>query len=217
MSVYHNFTFIVFSDCCLIYSTPTAPLPKPPNYAINIVKKSPDIDVDETRPAVFTIYFEPPNPPIFDLKVQKDNENFNFTDSSLYSVESFSSRNDQLQGYVFTIFHAKLSDQGTYTFYVISLYNYSSVDIGLEVLREYVWNYDDALSRLESVWGGKCTILAKKKRPLRLCIKSEHCSYHAISAWSAWSGNWHGGAASRDFAHHCTPKRNQAWFFDIPW
>ena len=57
----------------------------------------------------------------------------------------------------------------------------------------------------------------QKKRPLRLCIKSEHCSYHAISAWSAWSGDWHGGAASRDFAHHCTPKRNQAWFFDIPW
>ena len=57
----------------------------------------------------------------------------------------------------------------------------------------------------------------QKKRPLRLCIKSEHCSYHAISAWSAWSGDWHCGAAGRDFAHHCTPKRNQAWFFDIPW
>ena len=24
----------------------------------------------------------------------------------------------------------------------------------------------------------------KKKRPLTLCIKSEHCSYHGISAWS---------------------------------
>ena len=57
-----------------------------------------------------------------------------------------------------------------------------------------------------------CTTLAKKKRPLRLCIKSEHCSYHAISAWSAWSGDWGGGAASRDFAHRYTPKRNQAWF-----
>ena len=54
----------------------------------------------------------------------------------------------------------------------------------------------------------------QKKRPLRLCIKSEHCSYHAISAWS---GDWHSGAAGRDFAHRCTPKRNQAWFFDIPW
>ena len=31
----------------------------------------------------------------------------------------------------------------------------------------------------------------KKTRPLRLCIKSEHCSYHAISAWS---GDWHVGA-----------------------
>ena len=54
----------------------------------------------------------------------------------------------------------------------------------------------------------------KKKRPLRLCIKSEHYSYHAISAWS---GDWHSGAASRDFAHRCTPKRNQARFFNIPW
>ena len=57
----------------------------------------------------------------------------------------------------------------------------------------------------------------QKKRPLRLCIKSEHCSYHAILAWSAWSGDWQSGAAIRDFAHRCTPKRNQAWFFDIPW
>ena len=58
----------------------------------------------------------------------------------------------------------------------------------------------------------ECCVLVlpwPKKRPLRLCIKSEHCSYHAISAWS---GDWHGGAASRDFAHRCTPKRNQAWF-----
>ena len=54
----------------------------------------------------------------------------------------------------------------------------------------------------------------KKKRPLRLCIKSKPCSNHAISAWS---GDWHGDAAGRDFAHRCTPKRNQAWFFDIPW
>ena len=53
----------------------------------------------------------------------------------------------------------------------------------------------------------------QKKRPLRLCIKSEHCSYHAISAWS---GDWNGGEASRDFAHRCTPKRNQAWFFRYP-
>ena len=42
----------------------------------------------------------------------------------------------------------------------------------------------------------------QKKRPLRLCIKSERCSYHAISAWS---GDWHGGASCRDFAHRCTP------------
>ena len=58
------------------------------------------------------------------------------------------------------------------------------------------------------------TTLDKKKRPLRLCIKSKHCSYHAISAWS---GDWHSGTTGRDFAHRCTPKRNQAWFFDIPW
>ena len=54
----------------------------------------------------------------------------------------------------------------------------------------------------------------QKKRPLRLCIKSKHCSYHAISAWS---GDWHSGTTGRDFAHRCTPKRSQAWFFDIPW
>ena len=35
-----------------------------------------------------------------------------------------------------------------------------------------------------------CTTLAKKKWPLRLCIKSKHCSDDAISAWS---GDWHGG------------------------
>ena len=58
------------------------------------------------------------------------------------------------------------------------------------------------------------TTLDKKKRPLRLCIKSKHCSYHAISAWS---GDLHSGTTGRDFAHRCTPKRNQAWFFDIPW
>ena len=44
--------------------------------------------------------------------------------------------------------------------------------------------------------------------------KSKHCSYHAISAWS---GDWHSGTTGRDFGHRCTPKRNQAWFFDIPW
>ena len=54
----------------------------------------------------------------------------------------------------------------------------------------------------------------QKKRPLRLCIKSKHCSYYAISAWS---GVWHSGTTGRDFAHRCTPKRNQAWLFDIPW
>ena len=32
----------------------------------------------------------------------------------------------------------------------------------------------------------KCTTLAKKKWPLRLCIKSEHCSYHGISKNQAW-------------------------------
>ena len=59
------------------------------------------------------------------------------------------------------------------------------------------------LSRVQIYYPGQ---KKKKKRPLRICIKSEHCSYHAISAWSAWSGDWHGGAASRDFGHRCTPK-----------
>ena len=54
----------------------------------------------------------------------------------------------------------------------------------------------------------------QKKRPLRLCIKSKHCSYHAILAWS---GDWHSGTTGRDFAHRCKPKRNHAWFFDILW
>ena len=38
----------------------------------------------------------------------------------------------------------------------------------------------------------------QKKTAVWLCIKSEHCSYHAISR------DWHGGAAGRDFVHRCT-------------
>ena len=47
----------------------------------------------------------------------------------------------------------------------------------------------------------------KKKRPLRLCIKSYHCSYREIGAVARLATTWRVAA----------PKRNQAWFFDIPW
>ena len=46
----------------------------------------------------------------------------------------------------------------------------------------------------------------KKKRPLRLCIKSEHCSCHAVSR------DWLGGAACRDFTHRCTEAQSSLIF-----
>ena len=45
-----------------------------------------------------------------------------------------------------------------------------------------------------------------KKRPLRLCIKSERCSDHALSR------DWHGGAARRDFAHRCSVAQSSLIF-----
>ena len=48
--------------------------------------------------------------------------------------------------------------------------------------------------------------LANKKRPLRLCVKSEHCSYHTISR------DCLGGAACRDFAHRCTEAQSSLIF-----
>ena len=46
----------------------------------------------------------------------------------------------------------------------------------------------------------------KKKWPLGLCIKSEHCSCHAISR------EWHGGAACRDFAQRCAKAQSSLIF-----
>ena len=52
----------------------------------------------------------------------------------------------------------------------------------------------------------------KKIRPLGLCIKSEHCSYHAIITRLAIAG-WRGLAETSRIA---APKRNPAWFFNTP-